>query len=310
MSTHIAVIGSINMDLVVKAERVPTVGETLHGQSFKLIPGGKGANQAVAIAKLGGKAFMIGCVGEDEFGSSLVGHLTGQEINVRMIRTIPQQSTGTATIIVDGTGDNRIIVVPGANGEMSTSDVDMAVDAITTARAVVLQFEIPLDVVEHSAALAKKNSIPVILNPAPAYPVSSTLLSHVDYLILNETEAMALTGLMVAGVDGALEAARCLRDSGVGCVVITLGEKGALAVSSSQQFHVPAMKVDVIDTTAAGDTFVGAFAVACVEGKSLEDAVRLAVNAGTLAITRFGAQPSIPTREDLQAFMSETKSFH
>ncbi len=301
---EIIVIGSINMDLVVRTKKIPAAGETIPGQEFRLIPGGKGANQAVAASKLGGNVSMVGCVGNDAFGPSLCRSLVDQGVNTEYVFTKDSLSTGTATIIVEDSGENRIIVVAGANGAVDKNVVEQVKELIVHSKALVLQFEIPTETVEYAINLAYSEHIPVFLNPAPVYAVSDDLLSKVDYLIVNESEAYALTDISVCDLESAKVAANQLREKGVKVVVVTLGKNGAWVASESVRLHVPAKCVEVIDTTAAGDTFVGALAVSLVNGFSLEEAVRFSVNAGTLAVTKLGAQPSIPTQEEVNQFIS------
>lgn len=302
---EIIVIGSINMDLVVRTKRVPAAGETIPGQEFKLIPGGKGANQAVAASKLGGNVSMVGCVGDDAFVPTLCESLVSQGVNTEYVFIKHSLSTGTATIIVEDSGENRIIVVAGANGTVDKDTVEQVKELIVRSKALILQFEIPIETVEYAINLACSQHVPVFLNPAPVYAVSDDLLSKVDYLIVNESEAYALTGVSVSDPQSAKVAANKLREKGVKVVVVTLGKNGAWVSSENVGLHVPAKCVEVVDTTAAGDTFVGALAVSLVRGLSLEEALRFSVDAGTLAVTKLGAQPSIPTQEEVNQFISK-----
>ncbi|MBN1267839.1 MAG: ribokinase [Anaerolineales bacterium] len=299
--TSIVVLGSINMDLVVKTDLVPRAGETIKGAVFKAIPGGKGANQAVAARRMGAEVRMVGAVGRDAFGSELKQSLAEAGVDVSCVMEKGDVSTGTATIIVDSEGNNRIIIVPGANDCLSCEDVDGVEDLIAKASMILMQFEIPFETIDHAVKMAGRYSVPVVLNPAPAYAVSDEFLSGVNYLIVNETEAEILSGIAVHDADSAKKAAEDLQTRGVETVIVTLGEQGAILLTAAGFLHIPARKVKVVDTTAAGDTFTGAFVVAVSEGMSLEDAARIAVSAGTLAVTRFGAQPSIPDREELNA---------
>jgi len=300
----IIVIGSLNMDLVVKSDRFPAPGETLHGLDFRMIPGGKGANQAAAIGKLGGSVAMLGRVGVDAFGLQLRHNLAAMGVGVDSIFQDEDAPTGTATIIVEGNGENRIIVVPGANARVSPADIDTSLELIRSARAVVLQFEIPLPTVEYAIRQAAEAGAAVILNPSPAYPIPDSLLAQVDYLILNEIEIAMLSGQPITDLLTAETAARILHSKGVGAVILTLGAQGALFLEGDTTIHVPTHPVQVVDTTAAGDTFTGAFALSLVKGANPAEAVRYAVAAGTLAVTRFGAQTSIPSAEEVTAFLT------
>lgn len=306
--SRIVVIGSINMDLVVTTDRFPKAGETVKGVSFNTFAGGKGANQAVAASRMGAEVWMVGAIGNDSFGPALKKALVDSGVNVTQIIQKKNIATGTATIIVEHTGDNRIIIVPGANGLLFPGELASAKKLVTEAELLVLQFEIPMKTVEYAIYLAHKNSVPIILNPAPAYPVPDHLLGKVNYLIANEVEAEMLSGIDVSNVESGYRAAEILLDKGVEIVIITLGKQGALFVKNDQRFQVIAPAVDVVDTTAAGDTFVGAFAVACTQKMGYPEAMKFAVYAGTLAVTRMGAQPSIPTSNDVFAFMARTEN--
>lgn len=297
--SDVVVIGSLNMDLVVQTARLPGVGETISGRSFAMIPGGKGANQAVAASKMGAVTSLIGCVGDDPFGKTLAASLEKSGVDTRCLETFPGVSTGTATIIVEESGENRIIVVPGANGWVNVGQVEALAGTITAAKIAILQHEIPLHVNRRVLELARESALRVILNPAPAYPIPDEQLALVDLLVLNETEARMMADCAVDDVVSALDAARRLQQRGAETVIVTLGGEGAVLLSENERFHMPAVPVEVIDSTAAGDSFVGGLAAALVRGDSLEQAVRYAVTAGSLAVTRLGAQPSIPTHADV-----------
>lgn len=303
--SDVVVIGSLNMDLVVKAQRFPAAGETIAGDDFRLIPGGKGANQAVAAARLGAGVSMVGCVGGDPFGDTLRQNLTEQGVDVARVRVDESVSTGTAVIVVDESGENRIVIVAGANGRLSIDDVQAAEPAIKAARAVVLQFEIKLETVEQALKTAQSQGTPVILNPAPAYEVPEAFLHGVDYLVMNETESELLTGIPVANLEAAREAAQAALAKGVGVAIITLGAQGALVAHSPGTEHVPGHQVEVVDTTAAGDAFVGGLAASLAGGDGLHEALRLANAAGALAVTRFGAQTSLPSLQEARALSAQ-----
>jgi ribokinase len=296
---EIVVFGSINMDLVVRTERMPLPGETLHGEDLNMIPGGKGANQAAAVAKMGGDTAMIGRVGSDVFGQKLIAELQAVGVNTENILTQENCASGTALIIVDQNGQNSIVVSPGANGTLSPADVQANEELIKQAKILILQFEIPIETVGRAVEVAAKHGVRVILNPAPAKAVSADLLARVDILVPNETEASQLSGIAVVDIASAEAAAKALLGSGVGMAVVTLGEKGALLATSTDVRHIPSVEVQVVDTTAAGDAFVGGLAVALVQGFSPEEAVRYATCAGALAVTKFGAQTSLPTKIDV-----------
>jgi ribokinase len=301
----IVVVGSLNMDLVVKAPRAPEAGETMRGHDFQMVPGGKGANQAAAAAKLGGDTAMVGRVGGDAFGPALIENLARQGVNTEEIVLDEETSSGVAVIVVDDAGENRIVISAGANGRVGTSDIDRVEGLLRVAKFLILQLEIPLEVVEYAIEKAAAHPVNVILNPAPASPVSPEVLGRVDWLVPNETEAKLLTGLDVSDLSSAEKAALQFLEYGVSRVIITLGERGALLMTDEAATHVTTRRVEVVDTTAAGDAFIGALAVALVKGVSQLDAVRYAAAAGTLAVTKFGAQTSLPTAEEVQVFSED-----
>ena len=298
MAGHIVVVGSLNMDLVVRSPRHPQPGETLLGTEFHTFPGGKGANQAVAAARLGGQVKLIGRVGADAFGAALLQTLSQDGVDTRHVEPLKEAPTGVALITVDDAGQNTIVVVPGANGELSPPDLLAAESAFEGASVVVMQLEVPVLTVTYAADLARRHGARVVLNPAPAQPLSAALLRQVDALIPNQSEAALLTGCALAG-----DAARRLLASGVRSVIVTLGEDGVLIAEGETATHLPAHRVSVVDTTAAGDAFVGAFAVALAEGRTVHEAAAWGTAAGALAVTRAGAQPSLPARAELEQFV-------
>lgn len=298
----IVVLGSLNMDLVVRSGHIPRPGETVRGEGFSTIPGGKGANQAAAAARLGASVEMIGRVGGDSFGPLLLENLRAQGVGVAHVRVDPDAPSGIAMIILDAQGENAIVVAPGANGRVSPEDVQAARDLLKGARYLIMQFEIPLEVVWGALNLARELGLQVILNPAPAYPAEAALLRGAHYLVANESEAQILTGVEVSDLATAHKAGRALLEMGLPRVILTLGAEGALLLTAEQTAHVPARKVHVVDTTAAGDAFIGGLAVALLRGFSLVEAVRYATCAGTLATTVLGAQTSLPTAAQVQAF--------
>lgn len=292
---RIVVLGSLNMDLVIQAPRHPQPGETLTGSAFRTFPGGKGANQAVAAARLGKQVTMIGCVGQDAFGDALIAHLQANGVDANCIDR-PDCETGVALITLSATGENTIVIAPGANGRVSPETVTTHRDAIAAAAALLLQLEVPLPAVEAAAEIAHAHQVPVILNPAPARPLPPGLLRRVTYLIPNQHEAALLTGLPTGADQEAAEAARSLLTAGVGTVILTLGERGALVLAGDRLVTVPSFPVQVVDTTAAGDAFVAAFTVALAEGRPTVEAATWGCAAGALACTTLGAQPSLPKR--------------
>lgn len=297
----IVVVGSVNMDLVAKMVRLPAPGETVSGESFQMIPGGKGANQAVAAARLGANVTMIARVGDDSFGSLMRQNLTDDGIDTTHVLTTADCSSGVALIGVDANGTNEIIVVPGANGRLSIDDVRACKAIIATAQAMVIQLETPLPTVAEAIRIARGHGVLTILDPAPApdRPLPAEVMS-VDIVSPNQSEARTLTGITVDDFESAQAAARQLQNQGARDVVLKMGDLGALVCSHEGDVHrVTACKADVVDTTAAGDAFTAALAIALCEGQSLQRATEFATHAGTLACTRFGAQPAMPTRKEL-----------
>ena len=301
----IIVVGSLNMDLVVKTEHMPAIGETVHGEDLKTIPGGKGANQAAAAARLGSSVAMVGKVGGDDFGLPLIKNLQHQGVDASHVKIDEGVSTGTAVIVVDGSGQNSIVVSPGANGKVDNLDIDTCKDVFNQAKILLLQFEIPLETVAYAMRIAKEHGVRVILNPAPAKQVSGDFLKNADVLVPNESELQLLTNMPVTDVSTAEHAAKKLLEKGVKTVIVTMGERGALFLTEEKSMLVPARKVKVVDTTAAGDAFIGGFAAGLLNGFELEKAVRYGCAAGTLAVTKFGAQTSLPSAAEVEEFFSE-----
>ncbi|WP_338487510.1 ribokinase [Pseudomonas trivialis] len=303
MPAKVVVVGSLNMDLVTRASRLPRAGETLIGQSFSTVPGGKGANQAVASARLGAEVAMIGCVGTDAYGDQLRDALLVEGIDCQAVSTV-DGSSGVALIVVDDGSQNAIVIVAGSNGELTPAAM-LAVDAVLQAgEVIVCQLEVPMDTVGYTLKRGRELGKTVILNPAPASgPLPTEWYASIDYLIPNESEASALSGVTVDSLDSARLAATQLIKAGAGKVIITLGAEGALFADGERFEHLAAPKVKAVDTTAAGDTFVGGFAAALVNGTSEADAIRFGQVAAALSVTRDGAQPSIPTLNDVQGFV-------
>lgn len=301
--TSILVIGSLNADLVVRAPRFPAPGETIRGEDLVTVPGGKGANQAVAAARLGADVAMIGRVGADSFGISLIENLKQNHVDATHVTRDTSAATGTAVIVVDSHGQNSIVLSPGANAKVKPADVEPA--SFLDPKLLLLQLEIPTETVLHSARLAKQNGLRVLLNPAPAKEIPDELIALADFIIPNETELGLLTGQFVSNVKSAEAAARSLVTREAQTVIVTLGANGALIVRKDATKHIPSFKVNVVDTTAAGDAFIGGFAVALLGGQSLEDAVQYASACGALAVTKFGAQPSLPTKQEVEEFLKK-----
>lgn len=302
MPAKVAVIGSLNMDLVTRAPRLPRGGETLIGQSFATVSGGKGANQAVAAARLGAQVSMVGCVGNDAYGRELRDALLAEQIDCQAVSTV-EGSSGVALIVVDDNSQNAIVIVAGANGALTPAVIGCFDAVLQAADVIICQLEIPDASVGHALKRARELGKTVILNPAPASrPLPAQWYANIDYLIPNESEATALSGVPVDSLDSAKAAAARLIALGAGKVIITLGAQGSLFASGSRLEHFPAPTVKAIDTTAAGDTFVGGFAAALANGQDEAAAIRFGQVAAALSVTRAGAQPSIPTLSDVQAF--------
>lgn len=303
MPAKVVVVGSLNMDLVTRASRLPRGGETLVGQSFATVPGGKGANQAVAAARLGADVAMIGCVGSDAYGAQLRDALLVEGIDCQAVNEV-EGSSGVALIVVDDSSQNAIVIVAGSNGQLTPASL-LAFDAVLqAAEVIVCQLEVPMDTVGYALKRARALGKTVILNPAPASgPLPADWYAAIDYLIPNESEASALSGVPVDSLDAAKVAATHLLNAGAGKVIVTLGSQGALFADGQGFEHLPAPKVQAVDTTAAGDTFVGGFAAALANGQGEAEAIRFGQVAAALSVTRAGAQPSIPTLHDLQGFV-------
>jgi ribokinase len=305
MRARIAVVGSLNMDLVIRSPRIPLPGETIIGGDFQTIPGGKGANQAVAAARLGAEVSMIGRLGTDSFACYLLDNLAASGVDTAFINKDGQAATGVALIVVDDQGENSIVVASGANMQVEEAHVNAAQDLIAKSDVLVLQLEIPLPAVIRSAQIAKENGIPVVLNPAPARELPAELFALVDVLVPNETEIALLSGQGDDSAEDLKHASRVLLDRGVGSVVITLGKRGALLTNREYYaLEFDAFKIDPVDTTAAGDAFVAGLAVHLGAGHPLPDAIHWGNAAGALAAMRFGAQTSAPSREEVKQLIS------
>ena len=299
MTGHVLVVGSLNLDYVVRTPRHPEVGETVLGGDFHRFFGGKGANQAVAAARCGAAVKMVGCVGTDAAADEIVANLEREGIDTARIRRDALAHTGVALIVVDETGRNTIVVAPGANEHVSPEDVSAAESLFVGAAVTLVQEEIPLQAVERAMVLGRRHGAAVVLNPSPAQPLSASLLRQTDYLILNQGELRLLTQ-----EENPSEGIRRLRGWGVSRVIVTLGEDGALLVEEGVVVRLGAHKVRVVDTTAAGDAFAGAFAAALAQGVLMRDAAAWGNAAGALAVTRAGAQSSLPTRQEVLALVA------
>lgn len=297
----IVVVGSTNMDMVVKTDHIPVPGETVLSGSFFMNPGGKGANQAVAVARLGGEVVFVSKLGNDVFGKQFSRLFTDEGIDTSYLYSDEDLPSGVALITVDKAGENSIVVASGANGSLHSSDIKGALAEIARAEIVLLQLEIPMEAVRFVVEYASSNFVKIILNPAPVNELSTDLLQKIDILTPNKTEASMISGVKVEDIESAKEAARVICEKGVKTVVVTMGPLGAVICDNGNFSVVPAIQVETVDTTAAGDVFNGGLAVALSEGRSMEDAVAFACEAAALSVTRLGAQSSIPNRHELIA---------
>ena len=302
MPAKVVVIGSLNMDLVTRAPRLPRGGETLIGESFSTVSGGKGANQAVAAARLGAQVSMVGCVGSDAYGTALRDALLAEQIDCQAVSAV-EGSSGVALIVVDDNSQNAIVIVAGANGALTPALIGCFDAVLQAADVIICQLEVPDATVGHALKRSRELGKVVILNPAPASrPLPADWYANIDYLIPNESEASALSGLPVDSRQSAEAAATRLIEMGAGKVIITLGAEGSLFADGKSFAHFPAPAVKAVDTTAAGDTFVGGFAAALAVGRSEAEAIGFGQIAAALSVTRAGAQPSSPFLSDVQAF--------
>lgn len=301
---RICVVGSLSCDLVMCVPRRPQKGETIIGTSFNTFVGGKGNNQALAAARCGAPVSFVGKVGKDSFGDQIEAKLKESGVDSRFLFRDPEIGTGIADILVDADGDNSISIAPQANSRLTPADIDEAKDVIALSKFLLLQLEIPMETVIHAAKLAKKLKLTVVLNPAPAPADGSLpeeLLANVDIFVPNQTEAELLTGIKVVDISSAIEAAKVLQRKGLKQVLITMGEQGALLVNEESVAQmIPAFEVDVKDTTAAGDAFCGSLLAFMARGESMSNAVIYACAAGALATTKLGAEPSLPTEEQVK----------
>ncbi len=300
----ICVVGSVNMDLVVRTPALPAPGQTILGGPFNTFAGGKGANQAVAAARAGGRVTMIAHVGADAHGATLRAGLADEGIDVSSVETCSDAATGVALIAVDQAGQNTIIVAPGANATISAADVEQVAAVIRASAVLLLQLEVPLPAVIAAARIARATGTRVVLNPAPAVPLDDSVLALADVLVPNETEAATLTGLRPDDWASAERMARALQQCGPRSVIITLGSRGVLLLDEEHVMQQPPFAITAVDATAAGDAFIGALAVALAENRPLPEAVRWGAAAGALATTVAGAQPSLPRRAQIEALLA------
>ena len=293
------------MDLVVKSERIPAVGETILGGDFIMTPGGKGANQAVAAAKLGAEVYFVAKLGDDIFSQQSLANFEKEAVDTEYVTRSKEAPSGVALITVDQAGNNIIVVAPGANQQLSPGDVEAAKSAIASSGVLVAQLEVPLETVESAGRLAKAFGVTFILDPAPAQQLNPGFLEMVDVLTPNETEAQILTGIEVTDEDSARAAAKDLLKRGAGAVILTMGAKGYLLATGDRAEFIPGLKVAAVDTTAAGDAFTGSLAVALARGKTLPEAAMFANHVGALSVTRMGAQSSMPSAEEVESFINK-----
>jgi ribokinase len=300
-SNKIVVVGSCNTDMVIKADRLPIPGETILGGTFFMNPGGKGANQAVAAARMGGTVTLIAKTGNDVFGKQSVMLYKAENIKTDFIFSDAKNPSGVALITVDSQGENCIVVASGANAFLTPADINKASAEIEGSSLVLMQLEIPIETVEYVAEMAHSKGLKVILNPAPARALSDDLLKNLYMIIPNKSEAEILSGIKVSDIESAKLAADIISSKGVDIVVITLGPQGALIKDNLEYHYVEASKVEAVDTTGAGDSFCGSVCVGLSEGKSILDSVKMAARAAALTVTRMGAQTSTPYRSELSA---------
>ncbi|EMN3920733.1 TPA: ribokinase [Citrobacter amalonaticus] len=304
---NLVVLGSINADHILNLKTFPTPGETVTGNHYQVAFGGKGANQAVAAGRSGANIAFIACTGDDDVGRNIRKQLISDNIDVEPVSVISGDSTGVALIFVNGDGENVIGIHAGANAALSPALVEAQRERIAQASALLMQLESPIESVLTAAKIAKQNNTIVALNPAPARELSDELLALVDIITPNETEAEKLTGIRVENDEDAAKAAQVLHEKGIHTVLITLGSRGVWASVNGEGRRVPGFKVDAVDTIAAGDTFNGALITALLEEKPLSDAIRFAHAAAAIAVTRKGAQPSVPWRDEIEAFLGQQR---
>lgn len=299
----IVVVGSINMDFVVRAPNLPNPGETVLGNELRTFPGGKGANQAIAASRMGGDVTIIGCVGKDPYGKTLVQNLQSNGVNTKLIKRTTDFHTGLASITVSSTGENSIVVVPGANSLLTPEHIEKSEEAFIAGSLLILQLEIPIPVVDYSIRIAKKHNMKVLLNPAPALSLDDHIFSNVDYLVPNKSELAVLTDSQQS--DDIYYMVKKLNNKFNGVIVVTLGNNGVFVFDNGIVNHIPSYKVNVVDTTGAGDTFIAAFSTALCEGLVPMDAAKWGNAAAAISIKKEGAQSSLPYRHEVQNLLEK-----
>lgn len=302
MSKTVAVVGSMNMDLVVRSDEIPKIGETLLGEELLHIPGGKGANQGVAMAKLGNKVNFLGKVGDDSYGKLLLESMSKAGVETKYIEKA-DSSTGIAVINVDCKGNNNIVVIPGANWKVDQDYLNRQIQVFKESDILVFQLEIPLETVEAGLIIAKKLGKKTILNPAPARDLTDSILENVDIIIPNEHELQRMAKIEIVDDQSLLKAANLIMEKGIEEVIVTLGSRGVLYVNREGYEFFDAYKVEVVDSTAAGDSFIGGFVSSYIENQDIKKAVDIGQRSAALAVQKFGAQSSLPTREEVEAFI-------
>ncbi|MBT4736893.1 MAG: ribokinase [Candidatus Marinimicrobia bacterium] len=300
----VTVVGSFMYDLVATASRRPKTGETLIGDSFGMFLGGKGANQAIAASRAGASVTMVGRLGNDLFGNQFLEKFSEEGIKTDFVIQDTENGTGVGMPLIDASGDNSIVIIPQANMALTVENIDKAESVIADSDVLILQCEVPMEANKRAAEIANKNDTLVILNPAPARKIPDTLLSLVDIITPNESEAEILTDMPTETNSQAMEAAHHLLSKGVETVILTLGSRGSLLLTEKMEKRIPAYLVDVIDTTAAGDAFCGALAAILSNGSIIEEAIKIANAAGALAVTKLGAEPSLPTKKDIDQLIN------
>ncbi len=303
MKNKIVVIGSSNVDLIMKMEKLPEKGETMTDADFLQVYGGKGANQAVSAARAGGNVAFVNCVGDDAYTPQMLQNFRNDKMDIRFVYQETGISSGHALVMIGGEGNNYISVSPGANYMLTPEKIDLSLSVIDEAAMIIMQYEIPAETIKHVLRIAETKGIPVLWNFAPARHFDLSYIAKIDTLVVNENEAAFLCGQNVETDNEVESAALKLQKMGAKLVIITLGKRGAFALSSTEKVIVPAFEVKAVDTTSAGDVFCGSFAVATVEGKSLKDALVFATAASALCVTKIGAQPSAPMRSEIDQFL-------
>jgi len=296
----VTVVGSFMYDLVATAPRRPKTGETLIGDSFGMFLGGKGANQAIAASRAGAIVSMVGRLGNDLFGDQFLEKFSEEGINTDFVIQDTENGTGVGMPLIDASGDNSIVIIPQANMALSVENIDQAESSIADSDVLLLQCEVPMEANQRAAEIANKTDTLVILNPAPACEIPDALLSLVDIITPNESETEILTGMPTETDNQAIEAAHLLLSKGIETVILTLGSRGSFLLTKKIEKLIPAFSVEVVDTTAAGDAFCGALAASLAHGINIEKSVKIANAAGALAVTKLGAEPSLPSREEIQ----------